>query len=237
MTHKNLLLAAALASVTMLSGLAHAGAITGKIVFEGEAPPMKPVNTEGADPVCAAMHKDEPLLNEVLVLGEGQTMANVFVHVTGGLAAKDYPMPAEAFPVTQKGCRYDPHVFAVRTGQTVKILNPDGTLHNVNGMPEKNPPFNKGMPKNVTEMDVVFTIPEMMFPMRCDVHPWMRAYCAVMDHPFYTITQKDGIFKIDGLDAGEYEIAAWHERLGEQKAKVTVAADGSVEQNFTFKRN
>lgn len=215
----------------------HAGSITGTVNFEGDAPEMKPLDTS-ADPVCAMKHKESPLLNETLVLGEGQTMANVLVRIIKGLPeGKEYPVPEEPVLLTQEGCQYSPHVFGIRPGQTLRVLNPDGTLHNVNCMPRTNKPFNRAMPSTITEMEEVFTVPEEAFSFKCDVHPWMRAFCAVIEHPFFMVTEKDGKYSIEGLDPGEYEIEAWHERLGPKSATVTVAEGADATADFTFSRN
>jgi hypothetical protein len=119
-------------------------------------------------------------------------------------------------------------------GQTVKILNPDGTLHNVHAMTKVNQEFNLAMPKFRTEITKVFDKPEFMFALKCDVHPWMSAYGSVMAHPFFAVTQKDGKFEIKGLDAGTYEIEAWHEKLGVKTMQITVTADESKQADFTF---
>lgn len=214
---------------------AWAVSVSGTVVFEGTPPVMKPLNM-AATPECHAMHGDAPILDEVLVLGEGQTMANVLVWVSKGLPEKAWPVPTEPAELTQKGCVYSPHVIAVRAGQPLRILNPDNIMHNVNGMPEKNPGFNRGMPRGVEEITVVLENPEPPFAIKCDVHPWMRAYAAVMAHPFFQVTEKDGKFEIAGLEPGVYEISAWHERLGTQTAEVTIGPDAAATADFTFAR-
>jgi plastocyanin len=226
-------IAAALVAVGAMAS-AHAGSIAGTVKFEGEAPPMKPVDTSVV-PECHAMHKDKPIVNETLVMGPGQTLGNVLVVVTKGLPAKEYPVPAEPFVLTQEGCKYSPHMFAVRAGQKLKVLNPDGILHNVNYLPKINKPNNMAMPPNMKEMEVVFEKPEDPFQFKCDIHPWMGAYCAVLSHPFFAVTKEDGAFKIEGLDPGEYEVTAIHERLPKQVATVKVA-DAAATQDFKFSR-
>lgn len=226
------------AVVVLASSGAFAGAITGKVVYEGKVPPAisKPIDTSG-DPACAAHAGDKPPVNEVLVLGEGQTMANIIVKVTAGLPeGKTWEAPAEPAIMTQAGCQYAPHVTALQLGQKLKVLNPDGILHNVNCQPKLNRAQNRAMPKNLTEIEFDFDQAEDPFRFKCDVHPWMMAYCTVIPHPFFDVTEKDGIFTIEGLEPGEYEIEAWHERLGTQTAKVTVTADAAAEANFTFSR-
>lgn len=210
-----------------------AGSVTGTITFEGTPPKLTPPMMT-SEPTCHAVHKDNPVQNEMLVLGEGQTMANIVVKVIEGLPEKEWPAPEDPYVITQDGCVYAPHVFVVRTNQDLKVLNPDGILHNVNAAPRKNRPFNRAMPAKVTEMTVKFTTTEDPFMFKCNVHPWMLAYCEVIDHPFYSVTEKDGKYTIDGLAPGEYTIQAWHERLGKKTAKVTVTEDGAAKHDFSF---
>jgi len=176
----------------------------------------------------------EAVYPETLVLGEGNAMANVFVHVKNGLPKSNYPVPAEPVVIDQKGCKYSPHVVGVMVGQEVKILNPDGTLHNVHALCKVNTEFNLAMPKFRAETSKVFEKEEFMFPMKCDVHPWMGAWVSVMSHPFFQTTANDGKFTLANLPAGTYEVEAWHEKLGKQSVSVTLGAEETKEANFTF---
>lgn len=216
--------------------MAAAGSISGTVVFEGKAPKMRALAIE-ADPHCVAMYQGkEPPTYEFLVLGEGQTMANVLIRVVAGLPERTYPVPTEAAVLDQKGCMYSPHVLVVRPGQKLRILNPDGINHNVHAKPKVNTEFNRSMSKKRIEIEHTFTKAEDVFKINCDVHAWMAAYCVVMDHPFYAVTGIDGAFTIDNLDPGEYEIEAWQERLETQRVRVTITADEPSILDFTFKR-
>jgi hypothetical protein len=119
-------------------------------------------------------------------------------------------------------------------GQPTRILNSDGILHNIHTLPKVNPAFNRGQPATVKEMTTTFPKAEDVFQVKCDVHPWMSAYIGVFTHPFFSVTAADGKFTLSGLDPGTYEITAWHERLGVQKATVTVAANETKTQAFKF---
>lgn len=211
---------------------AGSAAISGVAKFEGTAPKLRPVSMDG-DPGCAKLHSG-PVEPEILVLGDGQTMGNVLVRVRSGHPAQSYPVPSQAVELDQQGCRYIPHVVALQVGQTLRVLNSDGLLHNVHALPKLNASFNRAMPATVTEFEYQFDKVEDPFPVKCDVHPWMGGWIAVFDHPYYTVTGPDGAFEIGGLPAGTYEIEAWHERLGMQSATVTVDDGGSATQDFTF---
>lgn len=218
--------------VLSFTAYAHAGSITGNVKYDGDPPKFKEIKMD-ADPVCLT-HHTEAVFPQTLVLGEGNTMGNVFVHVVSGAPKKAYPVPTDPIVIDQKGCLYTPHVTGVMVGQKIKILNPDGTLHNVHALSKTNPEFNMAMPKFRTETEKTFDKPEFMIPFKCDVHPWMGAYVSVMDHPFFATTQEDGKFAINDLSAGTYEVEAWHEKLGTQKQSVTLAEGESKEANFTF---
>ena len=227
-------LAAVVVAVSVFSGVVNAASsITGTVVFDGKPPALKPLAMD-ADPACAKKHK-APVPSEMLVLGGGNTMGNILVWVSKGLpSGKTFPVPKTPVVLDQNGCVYKPHVMGIMVGQTYRILNSDGVLHNIHTLPKINPSFNKGMPAMLKEATTVFAKPEDVFHIKCDVHPWMSAYLAVFTHPFFSVTGTDGKFTISGLDPGTYEITAWHERLGTQTASITVGANETKSQNFKF---
>ena len=233
-TANGLRLAAALVAVSMCPGAAFAAStVNGTVTFDGKVPAIKPLAMD-ADPACAKKHS-KPVPNEMLVLGSGNTMGNILVWVSKGLpSGKSYPVPKTPVTLDQNGCVYQPHVMGIMVGQTYRILNSDGILHNIHTLPKVNPSFNKGMPATLKEATTVFNKPEDVFHIKCDVHPWMSAYIAVFTHPFFSATGPDGKFNITGLDPGTYEITAWHERLGTQTASITVGANETKAQNFKF---
>jgi len=233
-TGNKLWLAAVLVAASVWPGVAvAASSITGTVTFDGKAPNLKPLAMD-ADPTCAKKHS-APVPNEMLALGGGNTMGNVMVWVSKGLpAGKAFPVPKTPVVLDQNGCLYKPHVMGIMVGQSYRILNSDGVLHNIHTLPKVNPAFNKGMPPTLKEATTVFSKPEEVFHIKCDVHPWMRAYMAVFTHPFFSVTATDGKFTISGLDAGTYEITAWHERLGTQTATITVGGSDTKSQNFKF---
>ena len=216
----------------VVAGVVMAATVTGTVKYEGKVPNLRPADM-GADPDCAAKHS-EPVQNEMLVLGDGNTMANIFVKVKSGLPDKQYTAPSEAAVLDQKGCRYVPHVMGVMVGQEIKILNSDGLMHNVHALPEVNKQFNMAMPASRTEATHTFTKAEGVFKIKCDVHPWMGAWVAVMTHPYFDVTGTDGKFSISDLPAGTYEIEIWHEKLKTMTQKVTVGDGDTKTVDFTM---
>jgi plastocyanin len=218
--------------VLCAAGAAFAGTVSGTVVYEGSVPNLRPLSMD-ADPACAAKHST-PVKPEMLVLGSGNALGNVFVRVTKGVPAKPYPAPSTPVVIDQNGCLYSPHVVGVMVGQPLKFKNSDGILHNVHGLPKANREFNLGMPATLKEKDTTFSKPELFFPVKCDVHPWMNAYVAVMEHPFFDVTGPDGAFSIADLPDGSYELEAWHEKLGTRTATVAVAGGKAAPVRFTM---
>ena len=212
---------------------ATAGHVTGSVTLEGPAPANEPIRMN-ADPVCVREVKGT-VQQETFVVGAGGAIANVFVYVKDGLG--DYAFEAPAGPATldQKGCRYTPHVFGIRVGQLLEIVNSDPTLHNIHAQPRSNREFNTGQPIQGMKTTHTFATREVMVPFKCDVHGWMNAYVGVLDHPYFATTDKDGKFELKTLPPGTYTLEAWHEKLGTMEQKITVAAKESKEVNFSFK--
>ena len=204
------------------------GTISGKVSFTGTAPAAEKVKV-AADPKCQSMHP-QGLEKQTVQVQDGG-LAHVFVWVKnapGGQAA-----PSDPVTLDQQGCEYHPHVIGVRTGQPIKITNSDETLHNIHPRPTVNAEFNIGQPRKGMESTKSFDKQEIMIPVGCDVHPWMRSYISVVDHPYFAVTKDDGSYEIKGLPAGDYEVEAYHEKLKTQTQKVTVK-DGDNKLDFTY---
>jgi len=166
-------LAAVLVAVAAWQGVgAAASSVTGTVTFAGTPPALKPLSMD-ADPVSSKKHAG-PVPAEMLVLGPGNSMANIMVWVSKGVpAGKTYPAPKTPVVIDQRGCMYVPHVMGIMVGQQYKILNSDGVLHNIHTLPKINTPFNKGMPANLKEATTVFDKPG-------SVVLWTNCH-----HPFY----------------------------------------------------
>jgi hypothetical protein len=216
--------------VEMPFDVATAGDVRGMIMFEGTAPAPEPIDM-ASEPACAERW-DEPPNRELVKVRNGH-LAEAFVYVKEGLEGMTFPTPQEPTLIDQYGCRYIPHVSGVMTNQTLTFRNSDGLLHNVNATPSVNRPFNFSQPVN---MDTNRTLaqPEVMVPVRCDVHGWMLSYVGVVGHPYHAVTDENGGFSLSGLPPGEYVIEAWHSRLGTQEQRVTVTTGETAEISFTY---
>lgn len=200
-------------------------AISGKVTLSGAAPAAQKIKMS-ADPVCMQQHKDAVMSQEVVA--NGGALQYALVYVKDGVSGS-FPAPAEAVTLTQRGCMYEPHVFGLQVGQKLEIVNDDATLHNVNCQAKSNKKFNVAQPTQGMKSVKTFDQPEVGFPLKCNVHPWMAAWGGVFSHPFFAVTDSSGSFALKGLPAGTYTVEVWHEKLGVKSQSVTVA-DGETKQ-------
>jgi plastocyanin len=206
--------------------------LTGKVAFVGTAPANESIKME-ADAFCKAAHSGPVYTQDVEVNSNG-TLKNVFVYVKEGVTG-NYPAPTTPVVLDQQGCRYHPHIFGIQAGQPLKIVNSDGTLHNIHALPKINAEFNLGQPFKGMETIKKFDKPEMPVRFKCDVHKWMGAYAGVVNNPFYAVTNDQGTFEIKNLPPGTYVIEAWQEKYGPQTQTVTISGSEAKTVDFSFK--
>jgi len=201
--------------------------INGTVKFDGAAPKPSKIDMS-QDPGCKGPNEAENLVVN------GGDLANVFVYVKDGLGSRTFDVPTTPVVLEQQGCRYHPHVLGVMAGQTVDIKNADPTTHNIHPTPKDNREWNESQPPSSPDIEKNFAREEIMLPVKCNQHPWMKMYINVVKSPFYAVTDKDGKYEIKGLPPGDYTIAFVQEKLGEQDQKVTVAAKETktVDQSF-----
>ena len=214
---------------------ATAATVRGTVTFAGKAP--APVEIDmSADPACQ-FAGGGPATSEQYAVNNGK-LANVYVYIKEGLEGKNFaPLQAPAV-LDQEGCRYHPHVLGMMVGQPLRILNSDPATHNVHPSPkvEGNHEWNiSQMPKG-DPVEKTFTQPEMMMPVQCNQHNWMKAYINVSRTPFFAVSDATGNFEIKGLPPGEYTLAAMHEKAGEQTQKITVGPSESKQVQFVFSK-
>jgi hypothetical protein len=217
------------------------GSITGVISYAGTPPAPKKIETS-ADPVCG---KESPnLTTEDNVIKDGK-VANTFVYIKEGtltdggtkISALGFAVSSETAKLDQHGCHYRPHVLGLQTNQKLSITNSDPTQHNIHPTPKNNPEWNQTQPNGAPPIEKTFARAETLIPVKCNQHPWMRAYIGVLKHPFFAVSVEDGTYTIKGVPPGKYTVVAWREggASGTEKTmEVTVPASGSAKADFSF---
>ncbi|HXQ25298.1 MAG TPA: carboxypeptidase regulatory-like domain-containing protein [Candidatus Acidoferrales bacterium] len=210
-----------------------AGSITGTVTLEGAPPTFKPIDMS-ASPACAAANPS-PVVPPIMVVGDNGALANVVIFVKDGLSNYRFDTPSDPAILGQKNCMYEPHVSALMTNQPFQIQNNDPTMHNVHPLPKHNRQWSTSQPAGSAALKSAFARPEFAMPVLCNVHPWMRAYVFVFDHPYFAVTSKTGKFELRNLPPGTYTIEAWHENYAAQDQAVTIGPRESKAISFTFK--
>jgi plastocyanin len=211
---------------------ATAGTISGRILFNGEPPAMPEIDMS-SNPQCERQHP-KPWKAETVVVNSNRTLRNVFVWIKDGLPRVRWTPPAESATLDQNGCVYEPHVLGIMEGQQLEILNHDPVNHNVHAECQVNSAWNESQPPRAEHKFKRFDLPEVLFPVTCSVHPWMRSYIGVSPHPFFAVTGVDGSFTLKGVPPGTYTIEAVHEKYGRKEGRLTLAPNGSATLDFAY---
>jgi len=212
---------------------ATAGEVTGSVKLDGAAPKAKNINM-AAEPACGKA-RTSPAMTEEVVTGDGGTLANVVVYVKSGLEGYSFPAPSGPAKIDQQGCQYHPHVVGLQVGQNLDVVNSDQTTHNIHPIPKENREWNESQPPGAAPIEKSFAREEIAIPVKCNVHPWMKAYMAVLPNPYFQVTDKDGKFDLKDLPPGTYTLSAWHELYGTSEQTVTIGPKESKSVTFTFK--
>jgi hypothetical protein len=210
-----------------------AAAVEGHVTFTGKRLSAKRISMESEE-ACIALHKD-PVYDQPIEVSKNGGLANVFVYVKSGLEGKKFEPPTTAVILDQHGCQFVPRVVALRVGQTLDVKNSDPISHNIHPMPVNNRDWNRQQSPGSPDLQRRFVRPEVMIPVKCNVHAWMKTYIGVLDHPYFVVTAGDGNFSFTPLPPGKYTIAAWHETLGEKSQDLEILPGSTAQLSFVFR--
>ena len=232
-----------LALILLLVAVARAeeprpGRIVGRVRLAGPPPAARPPIAAIIDSaVCGTEIPDESLL-----VDHDGGVANAVVVVRGVAAGATAEHPEAVVDNTH--CRFVPRVQVVTRGQSVRVRSSDPVLHNAHPVLVADPEVsiaNLALAVPGQTMDLTRrlaaglpTSGEALVRLGCDVHPWMRGWLVVVDHPYAAVTGGDGRFAIAAVPAGSYTLALWHETLGRAERPATVPPGATVSIEFTL---
>jgi hypothetical protein len=194
------------------------GNLTGRFVFDGQPPTPSPLSITKDVPVCGRHN----LVNESLVVGPDGGLANVvvFVNTRSVPVHPDYEATAnEKVMFDNEHCRFEPHILALRTSQTLVVHNSDPVSHNSNLAPLGDTSINPLLSEKGAAEHQFKRSQSAPVPVTCSIHPWMKGYVFPRDNPYVAVTDDQGRFTIENLPAAELEFQVWQERPGPLAAK------------------
>jgi len=212
---------------------ATAGKLHGRIVYRGPKPARKQIAMD-SDINCRAEHGAQPVYDEPVVVGNDGGLANAFVYIQTGLEGKKFEPVKEPVLLDQRGCMFAPRMLGIRAAQPLKLRNSDKVAHNIHPVPKKNYEWNESQAPGTPDAEHKFARTEVMIPVKCNIHQWMHAFIGVVEHPYFAVTGADGSFELSNVPPGDYTIAVWHEKLGDQTKQVRLAASGNEAVDFTY---
>ena len=206
--------------------VAAGGALRGTVELEGTYPTDTLVRSSSDEAVCGAEFYD------VGAERTGNRLGGTVVWLDGIRSGK--PLPLERrYEATHTRCRLTPRVQAALVGGTLNIRSVDPIWHRTRilGMTRRDTlsVVSQSDAGQVVPVEGALREPGQL-ELRCDLHPWTRAWIAVFDHPYFAVTERDGAFTLDGIPPGRYRLVAWHERFGivEDSVDVTAGQTGRV---------
>jgi plastocyanin len=214
---------------------ATAGTVMGTIQFDGTPPQMRDINMASV-PNCAKLHSTPQTVEDV-VLGDNNTLENVVVYLKGDFSQYSFPTATTPVQIDQSGCVFAPHVVALRTGEPLQVTNTDMVTHNVNVMSTHRQGWNQTLAAGAAPVQKTFTREEIPIAVKCNIHAWMKFYIAVLSHPYFQVTGKDGSFVLKNVPPGTYTLTAWHERYGTKEQTVVVMPNSEQNVSITFTDN
>ncbi len=219
--HRMTLLALPVLMSAFLSGGASGeewGSLKGRLVFDGPVPTAAKIDVNKDQQFCGKFG----LVDESLVVNpKNNGLANgvIWLYVArGGEKPAIHESYAKSFaePVVADNskCRFEPHVVTLRAGQKLVIKNSDQVGHNTKVDTFTNDPFNFTIPVG-GEIDHTFDAGERLpVQMSCSIHPWMKSWLVLQEHPYVAVTDEDGNFEIKNIPAGNWTFQFWQEKSG-----------------------
>lgn len=222
------------------------GTVKGQIVFGGASVPEAPkLNVDKDQNVCLM---NGPILSEEWVINpKNKGVRWVFVWLvpeSGAAALAVHPglkeIKVKEVTIDQPCCRFEPHAVALREGQILIGKNSAPIPHNLHwtGFPTKNPGGNIIAPPGQSIAIKDLKADRYPVEMKCDIHPWMKGWIRIFDHPYFALTDENGNFEIKNAPAGPCRMVIWHDSgfgpgdpdgKPRDGRKLTVKAGGATE--------
>jgi plastocyanin len=140
----------------------------------------------------------------------GQPVAGAVVFLLSA-AASAAVKPAATANIIQRNTTFIPEVLVIPRGTAVTFPNEDTVRHHVYSFsPIK--PFEIKLYVGTPTDPVVFE-QSGVAALGCNIHDQMIAWVVVLDTPYYSHSNDDGLAVLNDVPAGDYTLRVWHKTL------------------------
>jgi hypothetical protein len=208
------------------------GSLVGRIVFSETTTPDKVVE----------------ITRDVAVCGKTATIRTVAVNPeTGGLEGAVVSVDGIPIPITESlippvviantRCSFSPRIVAGQVGQQLVLRNDDPILlHNTHLTLETRTFMNVALVPAGRPVGKPLRKPGI-YLVKCDVHNFMTAAVLSFHHPFFTVTDETGTFRVAHLPPGNHVVTIWHDTLGTYQQRITIPLLGEANVTIEYLAN
>lgn len=235
--------------VKYTEGSGGGGSIEGTVFAKGTMPPYQEIVIEKNPDICDKPIPGSNIPGKRIVdpwqVGGNGELHEAVVYIQDIKTGKKWP--TNSFKMDQKACSFQPYIDVMRNKKELEVVNLDPIGHNIHtyqyiGTIKKNKLEPGGINMtilNIGQPDQGFTFKKKIklrkdnqMKLECDIHNFMHGWRLVLENPYYSETNEDGSFKIDGIPAGTYKVIAWHPTFGVQEQSITVSDGAASKASF-----
>jgi hypothetical protein len=214
---------------TAVFGEEQKGSLKGKIVLSGAPPPRESIEVKTDPNVCGLTFQEESFINS-----ENKGVKNAVISLKSKSSSRSPLYLADTVDITSKNCRLEPFVSMGHLQESVNIKNLDSILHVLQFSKKDQALFTLPLSaggniiKKFNESGVI--------KVKCLIHPFMKSVIAVMDTPYYVLSDHDGSFQLPEIEPGKYLLSIWHESFGSLEKEIEIAPGRTLNLSFAFEK-
>jgi hypothetical protein len=203
--------------------------LKGKVILSGTPPLTESVPVKADPNVCGLTFQEESFVNP-----ENKGIKNAVISLKSKNEGGNLIYPTETVDLTSKNCRLEPRVALSHIQESVKIKNLDSILHVLQFSKKDQVLFNLPLP---ADGNIIKKINESgLIQVKCLIHPFMKSMIAVLDTPYYILSDHDGSFQLPEIEPGKYLLSIWHESFGTMEKEIEIAPGKTLNLSFAFEK-
>lgn len=198
------------------------GALVGRVLYVGQAIPDHVIEVSRDSAFCGT----QATIKSVLIHPKTRGLEGAVVSIDGlALPVSEPSLPP--LVLTNTRCTFAPRIAVGIVGQQVEIRNEDPVMHNTHISMGPRTFVNVAMIPSSRPVEKPIKQPGI-YTVKCDAHKFMQTHMLAFTHPFFSVTDETGAFRIPNLPAGEHQVTIWHGTLGTFQQSVTIPVQGEA---------